>query len=125
MLKKGNCNWSENTTCRILTKNLHIKIINGKQEVSNFLTDKDETEWMISERPEHRIIEDEYIEQVQEIWHSRNKAFKTMHERQSSKYLFFTLIRYKECGWFFLKTVCTYKNTYVRWGAPGTMAWCG
>lgn len=61
---KRNCKWSQNATCRILTNEIYTgKIINGKQEVSDFLTgqrrDKDETEWMVVERPELRIIEDE------------------------------------------------------------------
>ena len=39
--------------------------------------------------------------------------------RQSNKYLFSTLIRCKECGWSFRRTVRTYKNTYVRWVCSG------
>jgi DNA invertase Pin-like site-specific DNA recombinase len=59
---KRNCQWSQNATCRILTNELYTgKIINGKQEVADFLTgqrtEKDETEWMVTERPELRIIE--------------------------------------------------------------------
>ena len=41
------------------------------------------------------------------------------HERQSNKYLFSTLIKCKECGWSFRRTVRTYKNTYVRWVCSG------
>lgn len=41
------------------------------------------------------------------------------HERQSNKYLFSTLIKCKECGWSFHRTVRTYKNTYVRWVCSG------
>ena len=56
------------------------KIINGKQEVADFLTgqrkEKDETEWMVVERPELRIIEDETFERVQEILHSRHDTFQ-------------------------------------------------
>ena len=54
---KRNCKWSQNATCRILSNELYTgKIINGKQEVSDFLTgqrkEKDETEWIVVERPE-------------------------------------------------------------------------
>ena len=68
---KRNCKWSQNATCRILTNEIYTgKIINGKQEVGDFLTgqrrDKDETEWMVVERPELRIIEDETFEKAQE-----------------------------------------------------------
>jgi DNA repair exonuclease SbcCD ATPase subunit len=41
------------------------------------------------------------------------------HERQSNKHLFSTLIKCKECGWSFRRTVRAYKNTYVRWVCSG------
>ena len=121
---KRNCKWSQNATCRILTNEIYTgKIINGKQEVSDFLTgqrrDKDETEWMVVGRPELRIIEDETFEKAQEILRGRHDAFNLSHERQSNKHLFSTLIKCKECGWSFRRTVRTYKNTYVRWVCSG------
>ena len=108
----------------LLTNEIYTgKIINGKQEVSDFLTgqrrDKDETEWMVVERPELRIIEDETFEKAQEILRGRHDAFNLSHERQSNKHLFSTLIKCKECGWAFRRTVRTYKNTYVRWVCSG------
>jgi len=121
---KRNCAWSQNAICRILTNEIYTgKIINGKQEVADFLTgqrkDKDEDEWMVVDRPDLRIIEPEVYEEAQKILQSRNKAFNISHERQSNKYLFSTLIRCKECGWSFRRTVRTYKNTYVRWVCSG------
>ena len=121
---KRNCQWSQNAVCRILTNELYTgKIINGKQEVADFLTgrrtDKDETDWMVVERPDLRIIEPEVYEKAQQILQSRNKAFNIKHERQSNKYLFSTIIKCKECGWSFRRTVRTYKNTYVRWVCSG------
>ena len=121
---KRNCKWSQNATCRILTNEIYTgKIINGKQEVSDFLTgqrrDKDETEWMVVERPELRIIEDETFEKAQEILIGRHDAFNLSHERQSNKHLFSKLIKCKECGWSFWRTVRTYKNTYIRWVCSG------
>ena len=91
---------------RILTNELYTgKIINGKQEVADFLTgqrkEKDETEWLVTERPELKIIDEEVFEQAQKILHSRHQAFNLNHERQSNKYLFSTLIKCKECGWSF------------------------
>lgn len=66
---KRNCQWSQNAICRILTNELYTgKIINGKQEVADFLTgrrtDKDETDWMVVERPDLRIIEPETYEKA-------------------------------------------------------------
>lgn len=121
---KRNCKWSQNAICRILTNEIYTgKIINGKEEVSDFLTgqrrEKDETEWMVVEHPELRIIEDEIFEIAQEILRGRHDAFNLSHERQSNKHLFSTLIKCKECGWSFRRTVRTYKNTYVRWVCSG------
>ena len=53
---KRNCKWSQNAICRILTNEIYTgKIINGKEEISDFLTgqrrEKDETEWLVVERP--------------------------------------------------------------------------
>lgn len=121
---KRNCKWSQNATCRILTNEIYTgKIINGKQEVTDFLTgqrrEKDETEWLVTEKPELRIIDDETFEKAQEILHSRHGAFNMKHERQSNKHLFSTLIKCKECGWSFRRSVRTYKNTYIRWVCSG------
>ena len=96
---KRNCQWSQNGVCRILTNELYTgKIINGKQEVTDFLTgqraDKDASEWMVVERPDLRIIAPETFEQAQQIMQSRGKAFKVDKERQSNKYLFSTLIKW-------------------------------
>ena len=121
---KRNCSWSQNAVCRILTNELYTgKVINGKQEVEDFLTgkrrEKDETEWLVTERPDLKIIEPEEFEKAQEILHGRHAAFHMNRERQSNKYLFSTIIRCKECGWSFRRTVRTYKNTYVRWVCSG------
>lgn len=121
---KRDCSWSQNAVCRILTNELYTgKIINGKQEVADFLTgqrkDKDETEWFVVERPEFRIIDDETYEKAQQILRSRHDSFNITRERQSNKHLFSTLIKCKDCGWSFRRTVRTYKNTYVRWVCSG------
>lgn len=121
---KRNCNWSQNAVCRILMNELYTgKIINGKEEVADFLTgqrkEKDETEWIVVERSELKIIDPEDYEKAQQILHGRHMAFNMKRERQSNKYLFSTLIRCKECGWSFRRTVHTYKNTYVRWVCSG------
>lgn len=121
---KRNCSWSQNAVCRILTNELYTgKIINGKQEVSDFLTgtrvQKNKSEWFVTERPDLKIIESEQFDKAQEILHKRHNAFCVKHERQSNKHLFSTLIKCKECGWSFRRTVRTYKNTYIRWVCSG------
>ncbi len=126
---KRDCQWSQNAVCRILSNELYTgKIINGKQEIADFLTgrraEKDESEWMVTDRPDLRIIglriiEPETFERAQQVMKSRGRAFKVDRERQSNKYLFSTLIKCKECGWSFRRIVRTYKNTYVRWACSG------
>ena len=121
--KRGN-NWSQNSVCRILTNEIYTgKIINGKEEVADFLSgqrkEKDETEWLVTFRPELRIIDDEIFDRAQEILKGRHDSFKMTHERQSNKHLFSTLIKCKDCGWSFRRTVRQYKNTYIRWVCSG------
>ena len=121
---KRGCKWSQNAVCRILTNELYTgKIINGKQEVTDFLTgqrvEKEEAAWLVAERPGLAIIDLETFEQAQQIMRSRGKAFREDKQRQSNKFLFSTLIKCKECGWSFRRTVRTYKNTYVRWVCSG------
>jgi len=121
---KRNCKWSANAFVRILTNELYAgKIINGKQEVADFLTgqrkDKDSTEWLITERADLKIIEPEDFEKVQKIMQSRGQTFKLDKERHSNKFLFSTLIKCKDCGWSFRRVERTYKNTYVSWVCSG------
>ena len=121
---KRNNNWSQNSVCRILTNEIYTgKIINGKEEVADFLTgqrrEKDESEWLVTLRPELRIIDDETFDKAQEILKGRHNAFNLTHERQSNKHLFSTLIKCKDCGWSFRRTVRKYKNTYIRWVCSG------
>lgn len=121
---KRGCSWSQNATCRILTNELYTgKIINGKQEVADFLTgqraEKDAQDWFITERPDLAIVDPKIFEKAQQIMKERGQAFKVDKERHSNQYLFSTLIKCKECGWSFRRTVRTYKNTYIRWVCSG------
>ncbi len=121
---KRNCQWQQTGICNILTNELYIgKIINGKEEVADFLTGrratKDESDWIVVDNPALRIVDPAVFEKAQQIMESRRQAFKVDKERHSNKYLFSTLIKCKECGWSFRRTVRTYKNTYVRWVCSG------
>ena len=121
---KRGCNWSQNAICRVLTNELYTgQIINGKEEVADFLTgqrvSRSETDWFVTERTDLRIIEPEVFELAQQIMKSRGQMFKSDRRRHSNKHLFSTLIKCKDCGWSFRRTVRTYKNTYVRWVCSG------
>lgn len=117
---KRGCSWSQNAICRILTNEIYTgKVINGKEEVADFLTgkrtEKNSDEWLITIKPELRIIDDDTFANAQKLLKERVNKFNINRERHSNKYLFSTLIKCKECGWSFRRCVRTYKNTYVRW----------
>lgn len=121
---KRGCKWSQNAVIRILTNELYTgKIVNGKEEVADFLTgqrkEKKESEWIIVDRPALRIIDDDTFVKARKILRSRYQDFHITRERRSNKHLFSTLIKCKECGWSFRRSVRTYKNTYVQWICSG------
>lgn len=121
--RKG-CKWSENAISRILRNELYIgRVINCKEEITDFLTGKrkkkDRSEWLITERPEFRIVDDETFARAQEILESRHYAFKTGAKHESNKYLFSSLIKCKDCGWSFRRVERTYKNTHIYWVCSG------
>ena len=116
--------WSQNAICRILTNELYTgKIVNGKQEIIDFLTgartQKSEDEWLVTEKPELRIVDDATFERAGGTMAERGQLFKSDKERHSSQHLFSTLIKCKDCGYSFRRTVRQYKNTYVRWVCSG------
>ncbi len=121
---KRNCAWSSNAVVRILTNEIYTgRIVNGKQEIADFLTgrrrEKDSSEWLVTERESLAIIERNVFERTQTILKERGQAFKVNNERQSNRYLFSTLIKCKDCGWSFRRVERTYKNTYVTWVCSG------
>lgn len=121
---KRGCEWSQNAVCRILENELYTgKIINGKEEVADFLTGrralKSEDEWYVVDRPDLRIISDEDFHEAGRLKAERGKKFKVDKERHSNQHLFSTLIKCKDCGWSFRRSVRTYKNTYVKWVCSG------
>lgn len=112
--------WSANAVGRILANPLYTgKLINGKQEVRDFLTsarvNRPAGEWLVADRPELRIVSDEQFRQAGAVRAERNRQFRAEGKRQSSKHLFSSLIRCKECGRSFRRVSRTYRNTYVRW----------
>ncbi|MEG0915086.1 MAG: recombinase family protein, partial [Christensenellaceae bacterium] len=124
---KRDCKWSQNGISRILTNELYCgKIINGKEEVEDFLTSKrtkkEECDWLIVDRPELRIIDDNTFVKASKLLESRNNSFHISHERQSNKHLFSTLIKCACCGYSFRRTERCYANTYIKWVCSGRNA---
>lgn len=117
---KRGCQWSQIAISRILTNEIYIgKIINGKQEVEDFLTgkrrNKKEEKWITVHKPELRLIEDDIFYQAQSLMGKRKTAFKQSGIRITDKHTFSQLIICKECGSSFRRLTRTYKNTYISW----------
>ncbi len=100
---------------KILKNEIYIgKIINGKQETKDFLTGvretKDQSDWLIVEKPELRLISDETFETAQKLLRERRIAFQSKQTRQSNVHLFSTLIKCKDCGRTFRRLERSYKK---------------
>lgn len=126
LLTKRSCKWSQNAVSRILSNPIYVgKIVNGKEEVEDFLTGKrqkrDKDNWYISVNPKLAIISDEQFLEAQEILSSRHKSFKITGKRQSSKYVFSTLIQCKNCGYSFRRiNIERPSKAYTKWVCSGT-----
>ena len=123
MTKRG-CRWTQTTVCRILTNELYTGvIINGKEEVADFLTGRREKkpreEWTSVFRKELAIIDREIFEKTGRMLSERSALYKSEGRKESGKHLFSTLLCCKECGWSFCRNVRTYQNTYIRWVCSG------
>lgn len=124
---KRDCKWTQNAISRILTNELYVgKIINGKDEVENFLTGKrkkrDELDWYITDKPELKIIDEQIFMKAQKTLKERHDAFHITGKRNSAKHVFSTMLKCKCCGWSFRRTERSYVNTYVRWVCSGRNA---
>ncbi len=117
---KRGCRWTQSAVCRILSNELYTgTILNGKQEVSDFLTsarrNRDRSEWYTARRPELRIIEQTLFDQAQRLMAERAGALRLRQPRHSGQHCFSGLIRCKCCASAFRRLERSYKNTYVRW----------
>lgn len=121
---KRGCKWTQNAVCRILSNEIYIgKVVNGKQEIEDFLTGKrknmEKGNWMIVNRPEFRIIEDEIFYKAEEIRKGRNNQLSDSLKGKTGKYGLSGLIICSECGSFYRRLVRNYKNTSVKWVCNG------
>ncbi len=117
---KRNCQWTQKAILRILTSPLYTgKIINGKEEITDFLTSKrekkDESDWQIVDKPELRIIDDASFVAAANILEKRMDSFNLGQGRQSNRHLFSTLIKCDCCGSSFRRIERKSQNTYVGW----------
>lgn len=92
-----NYTWSIRAVAFILKNPLYTgKIINGKQEVKDLYTsrrvDLPEEDWYVVERPELRIIPDDWIGKANAIAKDKEVAYLTEGRRNSTKHIFSNLI---------------------------------
>ncbi len=123
---KRNCNWSQIAISRMLSNKIYTgKLVNGKQTVSNTQTKKrmttDKEQWIIINRPELQIIDEDLFKKANQILKSRSNTFN-MDKRVEEKHIFSTLIKCKCCGSSFRRQVRKYKNEYIRWVCTGRNA---
>ena len=124
---KRGCDWSQNAICRLLTNELYAgEVINGKEEVEDFLTGKrkgkQEEDWFVVPRPDLAIVDPDTYRQAAEILAARKSNFQATGQRRSEKHLFSKLIQCGCCGATFRRTVRTYRNTYIKWVCAGRNA---
>ncbi|MFV0342487.1 MAG: recombinase family protein [Anaerocolumna sp.] len=117
---KRGCDFTQTGIRRILTNELYIgKIINGKEEVNDFLTGerrlKEEEHWIVVNRPELQIIDEETFCKTKKILEAHQNSFLKEGKRQKSKYIFSQLVICGECRANFRRITRTYKNTYHYW----------
>jgi len=110
-------NWYQTVVVQILRNKIYIgKIINKKSEVIR--RELPENEYLISDRPDLRIVSDEDFYKAEAILESRRNAFKMSNKRESYKYPFSTLIKCSECGYSFKRNQRQYKEDgkiYIKW----------
>lgn len=122
---KRGCKWSQNAIARILSNELYIgKIVNGKETVENFLTSKRSSvprdEWLVTVRPELRIVDEDVFEKVKKIKANRQQLFKLTGERKTEKNIFSKLIKCTCCGASFRRQVRKLKtNISIKWICSG------
>lgn len=121
---KRNCKWTQNAVARILSNEIYTgKIVNGKETVEDFLTGKrvflEEDKWLITMRPDLKIIDEDVFEMVKKIKAERQNIFKLTGERKTEKNVFSKLIKCSCCGTSFRRQVRSYKNTYIKWICSG------
>lgn len=120
-LKKAN--WYQKTVIDILRNELYTgKIINRKTEIEDWIKGKrvklSESEHIVVERPELRIISDEQFNKARALLEQRKDAFNLNNKRESYKYIFSGLIKCADCGYSFRRLTRQYVEggkTYKRW----------
>ncbi len=119
---KRDCAWSQNAVCRILSNEIYMgRVINGKQEIEDFLTGKRKNRgkdsWLVKDNPALKIISEATFLKAEKIRKNRGSAFN--RENSTGSYRFSQLLKCTCCGSTFRRLERTYKNTYITWVCNG------
>lgn len=117
---KRGCLFTQTGIKRILSNKIYTgTIVNGKEEVHDFLTGerraKEENQWIVIKRPELMIVNNETFQKAERLMKSRSAAFLKEGKKQQSKYIFSQLLVCRECSAALRRITRTYKNTYHNW----------
>jgi DNA invertase Pin-like site-specific DNA recombinase len=122
---KRGCHWTSNAVSRILSNPIYTgTIINGKEEVKDFLTGvrtkNPKEKWHITENSSLAIISKETFKKSQNLLKQRKTSFKIEKKRESCKYPLSTLIKCASCGYSFRRIYRRYKyGEYIKWSCCG------
>lgn len=124
ILTRRGCSWSQVAISRILSNRIYNgQVINGKEEIKSLFDTKrnniNEDKWLVTEKPELRIISEDQFDLAQSILKERKNSFKSTGKRETGTHIFSGLIKCSECGYTFRKITRTYKNTYITWVCSG------
>lgn len=121
--KRGNV-WYQNSVTRMLKNEIYIgKLVNGREEMKNIYSDKrklvEEDRWIVTDRPDLAILDEELFHKAQDIRHGRYDAFKINRTRHSNRNVFSNLLRCECCGYSFRKEQVRGKTVKHRWICSG------
>ena len=125
--KKTKSKWVQTSIVRMLKNPIYTgRVTNKKSEITDFITgarkELPEEDWLISDKPEMRIISDELFNRAQDILKQRSNEFKLNNKREKTEYVFSTLIYCKHCGYSFRRIRRKYTEDgkeYIRWVCSG------
>lgn len=130
LTKQAGRTWSQSVICGVLKNRLYTgRVCNRKSEVKDFISGSrvkfNETEWIVVERPEFRIISDKSFAKAQKLLEIRRNAYsqfedgsKTKRKRPSVKYPLSNLLVCANDNYAFRRRTRTYQpsgRVYTYW----------
>lgn len=119
---KRGCHFGREAVLRILKNELYTgRVVNHREEVRDFLSGERrrlaESEWLIAQKPELRLIADAQFQKAQALLKERGQALREQGIRPSGAHALSTLIRCGCCGHACRRLVRRRKeSTTIKWG---------